>query len=187
MMRWSWVGSTADPLWVASKGTRRRWGSGRTETAVDESRKETADRVARYQTDYLGRICLSMLLVPQTTAAASKVILLSFGFPVLSFRSWSYSIDVIVLVLFHFVCHISGGARYLFFTILFCIMSLFCCYFYFFAPLVFFSVNASGLLAFQCTCRIQYDGMSLHCLLCLLNYNVVSLCRRFVTTELASL
>ena len=32
-----------------------------------------------------------------------------------------------------------------------------------------------------------YDGMSLHCLLCLLHYNAVSLCRGFVTTELVSL
>ena len=70
-------------------GTRR--GSGRTETAVDESRKETADRVARYRTNYVGRTYISMLLVPQTAAAASKVFLLSFGFPVPSVRSWSYS------------------------------------------------------------------------------------------------
>ena len=38
-------------------------GSGLRETAADESRKETADRVAKYQTDYLGRTCPSMLLV----------------------------------------------------------------------------------------------------------------------------
>ena len=38
-------------------------GNGRKETAVDESRKETTDRVAKYQTDYVGRTCLSMLLV----------------------------------------------------------------------------------------------------------------------------
>ena len=69
----------------------RRGGSGRTETAVDESRKETADRVARYRTNYVGRTYISMLLVPQTAAAASKVFLLSFGFPVPSVRSWSYS------------------------------------------------------------------------------------------------
>ena len=71
-------------------GTRR--GSGRTETAVDESRKETADRVARYRTNYVGRTYISMLLVPQTAAAASKVFLLSFGFPVLPFRPWSFSV-----------------------------------------------------------------------------------------------
>ena len=33
-----------------------------------------------------------MLLVPQTPADASRVLLLCFGFPVLSFRSWSCSI-----------------------------------------------------------------------------------------------
>ena len=40
-------------------------GSGRNETAVDESRKETANMVAKYQTDYryVGRICLSVLLL----------------------------------------------------------------------------------------------------------------------------
>ena len=30
----------------------------RRETAIDESRKETADRVAKYQTFYVGRTCL---------------------------------------------------------------------------------------------------------------------------------
>ena len=51
----------------------------------------------------------------------------------------------------------------------------------------------SGLLACVCcTCRIQYDGMALHCLLPFsflyyTMYQVVSLCRSFVTTELASL
>ena len=57
-------------------------------------------------------------------------------------------------------------------------------------PFRFLSVNASGLLAFVCrTCRIQYDGMPLHCLLCLLHYRyiVVYVCRVFVATELVSL
>ena len=130
-----------------------------------------------------------MLLVPQTAAAASKVLLLSSSFPVLSFRSWSYYIYVVVLVLFCFVWHISGGARHLFFIFLFCIVSYFLIllFSYLFVPFVFLSVNASGLLAFACMCRIQYDGMSLHCLLYLLHYNVVYLCRGFVTTELVSI
>ena len=39
-----------------------RPGCGRTETAVDESRKETAVRVARYQTDNIvGRTCCGCL------------------------------------------------------------------------------------------------------------------------------
>ena len=53
-----------------------------------------------------------MLLVPQTAAAASKVLLLCFGFPVLSFRSWSCSVHV----LFCFVLSVTspgGGARHL--------------------------------------------------------------------------
>ena len=37
------------------------------------------------------------------------------------------------------------------------------------------------------TCRIQYDGMSLRCLLCLLHNNVASLWRTFVPTELVTL
>ena len=45
-----------------------------------------------------------------------------------------------------------------------------------------------GVLACVCcACRTQYDGMALRCLLSLLHYNVVSLCRSFVTTELVSL
>ena len=34
---------------------------------------------------------------------------------------------------------------------------------------------------------IQYDGTALHCLLPLQHYDVASLCRNFVTTELVSL
>ena len=41
-------------------------------------------------------------LVPQSGAAASKVLLLRFGFHVLSFRTWSYHVSV---VLFCFVCY----------------------------------------------------------------------------------
>ena len=36
----------------------------------------------------------------------------------------------------------------------------------------------------SCACRIQYDGMALHCLLCLLHNNAVSPWRSFVTTGL---
>ena len=43
----------------------------------------------------------------------------------------------------------------------------------------------SDLPASVCrTFPTQYDGMSLHCRLCLLQCNVVSLCGGFVTTEL---
>ena len=88
----------------------KEWGGGvrgRRETAVDDSRKETADRVAKCQTDCVGRTCLSMLLVTRTAAAASGAfVLLRFSCP--SFRFWSYS--VYVLALLCFVCHVSGGS-----------------------------------------------------------------------------
>ena len=38
---------------IRTAGIQVRGSSGRRETVVDESRKETADRVARYQTDYV--------------------------------------------------------------------------------------------------------------------------------------
>ena len=62
-----------------------------------------------------------MLLVPQTAAVASKVFLLCFGHPVLSFRSWWHSVYFVVL--FWFVCHISrGGATPLFVILLLLIL-----------------------------------------------------------------
>ena len=68
-----------------------RGGGGRTVTAVDERRKVTADAVARYQTDYVvGRTCL--FYDTRTTNCCVGAVLLNFGFPVISFRSWSYSI-----------------------------------------------------------------------------------------------
>ena len=69
--------------------------------------------------------------------------------------------------------HLRGGARHLFSTLYFFISSLVSS-----SRLFFPSVKASRLLAFVChTCRIRYDGKSLHCLICLLRYNVVSLSR----------
>ena len=62
---------------MACKGIGRVGGSGRRETAVDDSRKETADRLAKYQTDYVSRTCLCMLLVPQTAGVVSEMVLLS--------------------------------------------------------------------------------------------------------------
>jgi hypothetical protein len=38
-------------VWLEPKGLRKGWGNGRRNTAVDDSRKETADRAARYHTD----------------------------------------------------------------------------------------------------------------------------------------
>ena len=48
--------------------------SGRMETAVDESRKEMADRVLSTRPTTQVEPAYSMLLVPQTAAAASKVL-----------------------------------------------------------------------------------------------------------------
>ena len=73
-------------------------GSGRRETAVDESRKETTDRVAKYQTDYVGRTCLSMLLV--LLRLPRVLFLLCFGFPVPSIRSWSYYVYFVAFFCF---------------------------------------------------------------------------------------
>ena len=47
------VENVTHPLWVVPKGIRGKGGgNNRKETAVDESRKEIIDRVARYQADY---------------------------------------------------------------------------------------------------------------------------------------
>ena len=81
-------------------------GRGPKETTVNEIRKETVDRLAMYQTDYVRKTCIYILLVPQTAAAASKMLLLCFSFPVLSFRSWC---SVWVGVLFYFVWHLRGS------------------------------------------------------------------------------
>ena len=87
--------------------------------------------------------------VPQTAVAAPRMFLLFFGFPVLSFRPWSYSV-------FSYCCSVlpatsPGGHD----TSQFILFHSICFYFSvrFFLPFVFF-VNASGLLAFVCrTCR----------------------------------
>lgn len=51
-------------------------GNGRTETAVDESMKETAKRVARYQTDSEDSWYLYLLPVQKTASVAVRVLLL---------------------------------------------------------------------------------------------------------------
>ena len=167
----------------------RRGGSGRTETPVDESRGETAYRVARYQTDYVGRTCLcysyhNLLRLPRRCFCWASVFL-SFPFPL---GRILFVQCVVVLVLFSFVCHISGGARHLFFIFCFVLFHYFDIFFVSLS-LSFFSLSmhVGYYVAFVCMCRIQFDGMSLHCLLCLLHYSVASLCRGFVTTELVPL
>ena len=119
-----------------------RGDSGRRETAVRQSRKETADRVAKYQTDDVGRTCLCyVVLVPQTAAAASKVLPLCHKLPRLP-RRWFRCASVFlffrftlvvfcVFVLFCFVCHISGGTAPLFHLLILII------FLFFFAAFVF--------------------------------------------------
>ena len=48
-------------------------------------------------------------------------------------------------------------------------------------------VTGMRMLCVCCARCILYDGVALHCLLCLLHCHVVSLCRGFVTAEIASL
>ena len=68
------------PFRLASKGM----GMAGRETAVNDSRKETAERVAIYQTGYVGRTCLSMLLVlprlPRSGAFCCASVFLFFHF-----------------------------------------------------------------------------------------------------------
>ena len=106
----------------------RGGGSGRREPTVDESRKETADRVAKYQTDFV-----ESTYVTRTAAAASGVLLLCFEFPVLSFRSWLYCVYV---CFFSFVCHISrNGTTPLYFILFYFIVIFVYSSLLFFLPL----------------------------------------------------
>ena len=130
-MRRNWAGSAADPLWVASEGMERGAGSGRRETAVDESRKETADRVARYQTDYVGRTCLCYsyhkpLRLPRMCFCWASV-----------FLSFPFTLGRIMFMLYLIIFN--------YFEVLF-LMFFFVCLL--FAPFVFLFVNESGLLYF---------------------------------------
>ena len=190
-----------------------------TKDAVDESRNETADRVASYQADQ------KVEPVYATRAARRLLRLLRMffgfifflsGFPIIIMK-YALLVEPVLggafcfcfLFVFHSVaCRISGGARPRCVSILpqawviFSFPSLvFPCYcktvpfsrsvpfsrylcsifFHFFCSSLFrfsfffFSFNVSGLLACVCcACRIQYDGMTLHCLLPLLHYDVQS-------------
>ena len=86
---------------MVSTGIGRRGGGGRRKNAVDKNRRETADRVAsEVPTDYVGRTCHpTRTNVPQTAAAAFKVLVLCLGFPVLSCRSWSYYFTLLLYCL----------------------------------------------------------------------------------------
>ena len=78
-------------------------GSGRRETAVDESSKETADRVAKWQTECVGSTfrCYSyhkLLRLPR------KVLLSCFGFPAISFGSLLHLFQRVSFVFLSAVC-----------------------------------------------------------------------------------
>ena len=115
-----------------------------------------------------------MLLIPQTNADASKVLLLSFDFPVPSFRYWSYYFCGVALVSSCFASHISGGGTTPLFS-LFCTSLFYCLLFLcFFVPFAFLSVNKYGLLRSFCM-HVSYPARwpVIALLLCLVHYNVV--------------
>ena len=143
-MRRNWLGSAADPLWVAST-EMGRGGTGRRKTAVDESRKETTDRVAKYQTDYVGRTGLwyaygRLLRRPRRCFCCASVFL---PFPFALGRIW-----FILCCSELSVTSPPGGhdTSSLFSSYIFLI---FIC---FFVSFVFFSANASGLLTLARLC-----------------------------------
>ena len=135
----------------------KRGGSGRTETAVNESRREKTDRVARYQTDYVvGRTCI--LYATRTTNCCGCLegvfVDLRFSCPFLS-----------LLVVFYICCprivlfclsHLRGGTTPLFLFYGFC--TWYCFFFVFFLCPFRFSLCQRIRIATWLLCRIQYDG-----------------------------
>ena len=141
------------------------------------------DRVTANQTDNVVCRTSAHYATPTTNCCVfSEDVLLCFGFPVLLFRPWPYSVFSYRSIL----PATSPGVHdtfqlMLYFTYIYIYFSCF------FVPFVFLSVNACGILIFVCrTCRTQYDGTSFQCILRLLPQYVVSLCRGFVTAELVS-
>ena len=136
----------------------REWGggrgSGRKETAIDESRKETADRVAKYQADYVGRTCLCYSYCcgcPGYFCCAPVFLSFLLALGVLSATSPE------------------SARRFIIFLF----------YFYLLRSTVFV------LLFYLFRCLFVLSAIALSTLLS--RYNVVSLCRVFLTTELVSL
>ena len=143
----------------ACQGNEEEGSSGRRETVVNESRKETADRVARHQTDYVGRTCLFNATRTTTNCGGcleGVFVVLRFSCPFLS-----------LLVVFCFLrccivsfclSHLRGGA-----TPLFYFMFLF---FYLFPCPVRFSLCQRIWIATICisylSCPVR---RSFHCLL----------------------
>ena len=115
---------------------------------VDESRKETADRVARYQTDYVvGRTCLSysyhkLLRLCRRCLWCASV---SLFFP--------SALGHILFMLQYFVLSVTfprGG-----YISFFCIYSGFICFFCFFVPFVFLPFDASKIASI-CMSYLSY-------------------------------
>ena len=95
------------------QGNGEGGGSGRRESVVDESRKETADRVAKHQTDHVGRTCLcysyhKLLQLPLRCFFCFASVFLSFPF--------ALGRILFILLLYGFVLSVTspGGARHLF-------------------------------------------------------------------------
>ena len=109
---------------------------------VDESRKDKADRVARYQTDYVGRTCLCHSY--HTAAAASKMLSLCFSFAVLSFSLGRCLLFRVVRCIVSNCLVTSPGGH----DTSFLISNFTLLFYWFILSLSFFSVNESGLLAF---------------------------------------
>ena len=127
----------------------RGGGSCRRGTAVDESRKETADSVAKYQNDYVGRTCLSLLFVLLRLPRVLFVVL-RFSCPFLSLLAVLCLCCCIVLFC---LSHIRGWQDTSFYLLIYLLRSI--CFIILFASLSLslFSVIALSTLltALQCT------------------------------------
>ena len=140
----------------------KRGGSGRTETAVNESRREKTDRVARYQTDYVvGRTCI--LYATRTTNCCGCLegvfVDLRFSCPFLS-----------LLVVFYICCprivlfclsHLRGGTTPLFLFYGFCTWYCFFCFFSLSLSFFSLSTHPDCYVAF-----VSYPVRWLHCVVC---------------------
>ena len=98
----------------------------------------------------------------------------------------------LLFMFFGVICLLSFFFFHSSFIFLLCFIFFSCFVFLFLFPSFCFlfslSFNVSGLLVCVCcACRIQYDGMALHCVLPLLHYDALSLCRIFVIRACISL
>ena len=109
-----------------------------------------------------------MLLVPQTVAAASKLLFLRFGFPLLRVRSWSYSVLCCGIVLLFCLPHLRGEARLLFSFFLLC--------------LSFFSF----VLVFCFSCPFRFSLLSRHLDCCSICVSCLSYAVRWQVIALLS-